>query len=289
MTSIFRSLIPLFIESISFRHKDFLLKSTTLSEKYDDLGFDKKEVMASLQCVRDTIQNLDPNNILNELNNEFLGVGVIFMPYNNSYGSLGIGYPKEGIIGGDYDQQHRISYVYINDDFIEHFIDKKYDLLSNAIVSICTHENTHEQQIDHSNGKVKGLNPNVKINTRKGFQQYLELFSEIDAHAREVASYLYNTGNSGAKISQMINDNDPILKSVKAYNVYWEYFGIVTTFKDIRDIKEKDTLHRLQVWKRFLSRIVAYLINTNRYQFTIEKKDALKNLTGLENKLKSQI
>lgn len=61
----------------------------------------------------------------------------------------------------------------------------------------------------------------------------------------------------------MIKNRDPKLNELTAYKKYWNTFGIVTTIKDNLD---KDSKERLVTWKRFIKRIVAYLLTTTRYK-----------------------
>ena len=257
-----------------------------LNEVYDDLTFSKEEVISSLEVVRIETKNLDKKDIIDNLNNEFLGIGIMFLD-NDSYNekSNHAIYPNEGIVNSEYNKDKQMTYVYINNTFIDNFINKKYNLLSNGIIASAMHEDTHKQQIMRSNDKAKGLNKDVDINTKEGFQTYLENDKEIDAHAREVAIYLYNLGYSGSEIGKMLNENNPELIKNAAYEKYWNFFGITTKIDNVYQLKDKDTIHRLKVWKRFLSRIIAYLITTNKYKFTVKYEDALKKLKDIENKI----
>lgn len=280
------NIITCFLRSISIKHVNYLLKCTTLTEKYDDISFSKEEVISSLEKVRIETEKLDKDNILDNLNNEFIGIGLLFIDnafseYNNTH----VLYPKEGIVTSEYKPNRRITYIYVNDDFINNFINKNYEILSNGILATSIHEDTHKQQLNHSNNKVKGLDSNVDINSKSGFQKYLEKTEEIDAHAREVALYLYNLGYSGSQIGQMLNKNDPELMKSSSYEKYWNFFGIITTLKNVNKLKDKDSIRRLKVWKRFLSKIVAYLITTAKYKFTVKYEDALKRLKTIENEI----
>lgn len=283
MSGLFINVITSVMRAISSKPTDYLLKCTNLEEAYEELPLENEEVWCSLEYIRSNIEDLSKENILDELNNEFLGKGIMFLDYTGKYGNIKINYPKEGIICGEYIPSKRMIYVYIDNAFIDNFINKQYDLLTNAIIATCIHEDTHKQQIQFSNGKAKGLDPKVNLGSYIGTKQYLENPTEIDAHARETARYLFDLDYDGAKICEMINRGDPALLSSPAYKKYWENFGIATKLK-----KDKDALQRLKVWRRFLSRIVAYLVTTLRYKFSVNYDKPFKNLTNIENQIKNK-
>lgn len=281
----FIDIIPLFVETVSFKHTNYLLRCFGLTEKYDDLNFTKKEVYNTLECTRKAIKNLDKENILDRLNNDFLNVGITFLEYNNGYGSVVDSYPKEGIVAGEYKTSKEMIYICVNDTFFSNFINNQCELLANGIIAVSMHEDTHKQQTKRGGDKIKGLSTNTNIHTSQGFKRYLESFVEIDAHARETAIYLYNLGYSGTRIAQMFSHRDPMLENCSSYKKYWNYFGVVTTFKNAFD---KDSLQRLKTWKKFLSRTISYLITTEKYKFTINTEEALKYLSDMETKIKAK-
>ena len=152
--------------------------------------------------------------------------------------------------------------------------------MADAIVAVSTHEDTHRQQFSVSKGKVKGTPSELfPIDTEYKTKIYLGNTTEIDAHAREAAIYLYNLNLTGKDLVNKLINNDKILLKSQAYFQYWEIFGKATLIKGTLD---EDAKERLKVWRRFLKRIIAYLLTTSKYKFTINAHLILKKLDEIQ-------
>lgn len=286
----FIDIIPIQAFRLSNRLNNFYLdRLVNLTESYDDIKFDKEDVKCSLQSVKLDLENNDKETILDDLNNEFLCVGIIFIDCSGSHSGLRVQYPKEGIVYGLFNSETNFKEIYVNDTFFSNFLNDEFDLLSNGIMGISTHEDTHSQQISHSNGKVKGIDSNLDLSSYEGMKQYLSHYTEIDAHARESAMYLYSQGYNWSEIKQMINQSiqnrkltHPI-SGCSAFEKYWNFIGRVA-YSDVKTPEQKKIkLECLHVWKRFLMRLMSYLTSSLKYY----KLDEYKR--QLQKELKSQI
>lgn len=259
--------MPIF-ESIRIKPTNFLLYCNNLTEEYHDLSFTKNDTINSLKLVRDEINNKE--DVLDALNDEFLSVGIYFKQLKTSeYTPI---YKQAGIIYGEYIPREPFLYIYVNDGFIDNFLENKFEVLADAIVAISTHEDTHRQQNSLSGGKIKGtLDEVFPINTAEKVKTYLGNPAEIDAHAREAAMNFYNLGLGGKELLNKIKNKDKVLFVSRAYSQYWSAFGIMTNCKDKLD---EDGRQRLKIWKRFLKRIIAYLSTTERYKFAMSVQSA---------------
>lgn len=259
----FRTIFMPIFESIRIKPTNFLLYCNGLTEEYHDLSFTKNDTINSLKLVRDEIN--DKDEILDALNDEFLSVGVYFKENKNS-GQTPI-YKCAGIVSGEYIPKEPFLYIYVNDTFIDNFLNNQFEVLADAIVAISTHEDTHRQQDSLSRGKIKGTPDEAfPINTAEKVKIYLGNPAEIDAHAREAAMNFYNLRLGGKELLNKIKNKDKVLLSSRAYFQYWSAFGIMTNCKDKLD---EDGKQRLKIWKRFLKRIIAYLSTTERYKFAM--------------------
>ena len=271
----FIDFLPLFFESIKAKNTNFLVECY-LNERYIDLNFTKDEALNSLKVIYSDLTNTDPNNIVNDLSNEFLSVGVIFQ-YIKDTSSYNYTWKKAGILKNEYDSTSNLITLYITDIFIKNFLNKNFDILAEAITAAGCHEDTHRQQWELSHGKAKGTSTNLLNNpTQVNFKTYLENPTEIDAHAREVAIYLYNKKLTANQIINLLNTNNKDLMEISSYKKYWDTFGIMLNYPDILD---KDGINRLKTWKRFLKRIIAYLQTTIKYKYsTLIPQKALQQI-----------
>ena len=281
----FKDIVTCHMFSISSKTTNFLYKCAGLYEAYVDLTFTKDEVINSLKSVLYSIDEFNPQDVLDDLNEEMLNVGILLLPYSNKSKYISVKYPKAGIVNGKFDPESQLICMYINDTFFKQLQSENFEILANAIIECSTHEDTYKQQIKNSNGKAKGIDINNKFKTKKEIQEYLVNFGEIDAHARETAIQLLNQNYSGIEIGQMINNRNKSLLAYPSYKLYYTYFGQVYLIP--KENWDKDCYFRLKIWKRFLSRIIAYLITLGKYKYTVKKSNALKYLTNLEKSLKS--
>ena len=281
----FKDVVTCYMFSISSKTTNFLYKCAGLYEAYVDLTFTKDEVINSLKSVLYNIDKFNYQDVLDNLNEEMLNVGIVFLLYSNELKHINVKYPKAGIVNGKFDPESQLIYMYINDTFFKQLQLENFETLANVIIECSTHEDTHKQQIKNSNGKTRGIDINNEFKTKKEIQEYLMNFGEIDAHARETAIQLLNQNYSGVEIGQMINNRDKILLTYPSYKLYYTYFGQVYLIP--KENWDKDCHFRLKIWKRFLSRIIVYLITLGKYKYTIKKSDALKYLIDLEKSLES--
>lgn len=280
----FKDYMLAYFDNLMFNHSNFLLKSTLL-EAYTDSPITKNQVLNSLKFVNLNLinRNEDDENIIDDLNDEFISIGIMFEKYqNSSYGKLDLNplYKNAGIMAAEYSPDDSLIHIYINDKFINQFKSNSFDNIARGIVGISGHENTHRQQFLSSKGKIKGTDSEtLNFKTITDFKKYLSSQIEIDAHAREVAIYLYNSNVKGNTLIQMLNTNHKGLFNSTAYEKYWKYFG-----KNILENKNFDK-NDLKVWKRFLKRIAAYLQTTDKYKYTVDPKAAIQNLTNIEKEV----
>lgn len=259
----FIDIITHHMNSLSFTPTGFFYKHLGLEEAYDNLSFSRDKVISSLYKIKSDLDSIDKNDILFELNNEFLCIGVRFKEYSNDYGvNLNPEYPNVGIIGGYFDPDSNFINILISDDFINKFLEEDFDNLADGIIGMSTHENIHSQQIVKSKGLAKGLSSDNNLQTNKEIDAYYSELEEISAHACEFARYLYNLHLRGNQIEELIRSHNKKLLDCQSYKKYWERFGIITLSKDELD---KDGLWRLKVWKRFLKNTVSYLRTTLKY------------------------
>ena len=302
MTSIFRDFIPIQVfrvsELLQYKINSFLERLITLEEAYVEPKINKRDIECSLQSIKIDLDDENKETILDDLNNEFLCLGILFFEDDGRYGKIIPSYPKEGIVYGDYNPQTRFMEICINDTFFSNFLDDNFELLSNGLMGIITHEDTHNQQIDHSKGKVKSISSDINLHTMTGMKDYLSHYTEIDAHARETAIYLYNNGYDGSQIKQMINQciqnkkPNRQLNDCSSFMKMWNYIGQVAcaeidSKKNPKEYKVKiDCFH---TWRRFLTRLMYYLTSTLRYAHKLgDYKYQMKNLSKYEKELKNK-
>lgn len=280
----FKDYMLAYFDNLMFNHSNFLIKNILL-EAYTDLPITKEHVMNSLKFVNLNLINRDEKeeDIVDDLNDEFISIGIIFEKYQNSpYNKLDIEplYANAGIMAAEYQPDDSLIYIYVNSKFINQFRLRNFNNVVRGIMGICGHENTHRQQFLLSKGKVKGVDDEtLQFKTLSDVKKYLSNQTEIDAHAREVAIYLYNSNVKGNTLIQMLNTNHKGLFNSSAYEKYWKYFG--------KSIFEKKNFNRddFKVWKRFLKRIAAYLQTTDKYKYTVNPKEAIEKLEILEKDL----
>ena len=253
----------------------FLLTTMNLKESYVDLSFDRDNVFCSLNAVYLETNNKSKREILDELNDDFLNIGIMFLENDNAYKTTRYKYPSAGIRFAEYDPESRFIKIYVSDEFISHFLNKDFEEITDAIMQISSHEDTHRQQVDRSNNKAKGLDPNNTLQTPSEWKEYYSNPTEIDAHAAEFARYLYNKDLKSGEIIHLINNQAKSLWDCPAYKQYWDMFGIITRCKDEFD---KDAYERLYIWKRFLKRTIAYLQSTFKYHFGLDESRVLSKL-----------
>lgn len=282
---IFVDIITHHMNSLSFVPTGFFFKRMKLQEAYGDLTFPRDKVISSLYKIKKDLKSTKKDDVLFDINNEFLCVGIRFREYNSAdFGNnLKQQYPQAGIVGGYFDPNTNFINILISDSFITKFLNEEFEDLADGIIGMSTHENIHDQQILKSKGLIKGLNPNNKLQTKKEIDEYLSSPEEIDANAGEFARFLYNLHLRGSQIGELIRNHNKTLFDCKSYQKYWESFGIITLSKDALD---KDGLWRLKIWKRFLKNTIAYLHTTLNYYGSLDSNKTLKNVDDLENKQK---
>lgn len=253
----------------------FLLTTMNLNESYVDLSFDRDNVFCSLNAVYLETNDKSKREILDELNDDFLNIGIMFLENDNAYKTNRYKYQNAGIRFAEYDVESRFIKIYVSDEFIFHFLNKDFEEITDAIMQISSHEDTHRQQVDRSNNKVKGLRLNNYLQTQSELKEYYSNPTEIDAHAAEFARYLYNKDLKSGEIVNLINNQSKSLLECTAYKQYWDMFGIITRCKDKLD---KDGYERLHVWKRFIKRTVVYLQSTFKYHFGLDESKVMSKL-----------
>ena len=260
--TIFKDYLLAWFGSVSMKNTNYLVECCILKE-YVDLSFTKEETIDSLIHIRTKITDQkDIEDIIDLLNNEFINVGVMFN-YTKDTQNYKYSYKEAGILKNEFDPERNLVILTITDIFLNNLLNKNDDILATSIIASCTHEDTHGQQYKLSQGKVKGTQ-NTPINTNQQLKDYLKNTTEIDAHARETAAFLYNKGISAKQIINMIKTNSKELMNLTAYRKYWDTFGIMSIYKGTLD---NDGKERLKVWKRFLKRIIAYLLTTTKYKY----------------------
>ena len=119
---------------ISLKATDYLLKCTNPAEEYESLEFTKEDAIESLEYIKNNSDGLDKDDILFELGNEFLGVGIMFLDESEYNKKVDADCSKSGIVCSEYNQERKMTYVYVNDVFVDNLINEKYDLLADDII-----------------------------------------------------------------------------------------------------------------------------------------------------------
>lgn len=268
----FRDFIPFYFDSLKLKNFDFLLKCFNLKEAYQDISIDLNLIEKSLFLVKLSLKDsFSEEDFFDSLNNEFLNVGVFFEKFSDDLKRRKFLYEDAGIVEASFEAETNFIKILVSNSFIDKFKKDCFSVLSKAILSIFMHEETHKQQFVFSRGKMKGTTPEISdLRTEEHFRKYLENPIEIDAHAREVAIFLFNKNFSGKKIVSLLKVCDKLLFESTAFEKYWKIFGMAIKIKGNLD---SDAVLRIKVWKRFLKRIVAYLQTTNKYKFSFSETD----------------
>lgn len=238
-----------------------------LQEKYTPNNYSLENLTASMVCVLNDCRkaNITDNiDILNILNTEFIHGNIAFEPVDDKDIPK---YPNSGIVKGDSDKN--IIRIFVNPTFFNILkkanstcSDEDTKNLLKDLLSVYRHEFVHMHQTNQEKIPQTGIDVS-NMKTRKQAESYLSQGREIDAHAAEVATRLLSTNMTLNQIIKAIRDNTRPLLFDPTYKIYYTCFGMA---KDIPiHQRDKDSIFRINIFKRFQKRIFDFLILDHKF------------------------
>lgn len=269
LASIPNSIEDLYISHVRYKYFESIGKPEIL-EAYSKLNLSPdiiSNTLVKLLYTYNQSNKLSDGVLLDLLNTEFLKVNVVF-DVDNTFRN--VRYPNSGIVRADTGER---IYIYINDKFFDILkntditsLSKDFNDLCNDLFSMYSHEATHSYQINHAKKELDGIKD---PNNRKA---YLGNPQEIDAHAREFANILLNTGKSFSEIKDLLTNNSKKLLNNKIWQEYWKYFG--SYIEEENYPNKKDREWRVNIFKKFKKRIYDFLLLDKRFMY--ESKSVYK-------------
>lgn len=259
---------------------------SNLNEAYTPLNTTPYNFKASLITVIQAIQTnniININDIIDELNKEFLFANILFDYKKKSIYNYRPKYKKEGIIDGAGNKDGLN--ITVNDTFINILTNPtvltkqtQLDDIAEALFLMYSHETTHEDQTDKEKIPQVGINIHSNMDDEE-IKAYYSNIREIASHAREVADQLLLTGKSLKEIEQLLTTwkgTNYLCSHNKVFLQYYMLFGIGLRLQksEWKDTTEKD----LEIFNRFKKYITYFLrldiqfINKNPILYLLKNK-----------------